>query len=360
MGFALDPAQDRSLARALRAALLDQVEDAESELRGGRGEGRAHAPGELDEQVGIEAVHETRKALKRARTVLRLLRRAFGIKRARNEARALGGIARQLAAARDARILQLALARLLENSDEVHVTEAIRVAQATQGGAVLALADSTREKVLAELRAARERLGRLRRRGRMNKALNKALRSGLRRMLRRIRTEHTAARKAPTAENFHALRRRCKDFYYVARLLEELSPDLLAPRLGELDRLGVVLGEEHDLAVLLERLKAQPAEWGGEAVAALLEPLIERERQRLRAEAEPLVAHLVALRPRWFARAVVKQLRAIWGRPPTPAADTPAADTNGAPSDEAATPAEAAPAADPGAAPPGPQDPAPV
>lgn len=354
MGFALDPTQDRKLASALRAALLGQVEDAASALHGQSGEGRgkrgrAHAPGELDEGSGIEAVHEARKALKRARAVLRLVRRALGKRRARNEARALSGIARQLSAARDAQTVQLSLARLLEASDEVHVTEAIRVAQATQGGAVLAPAESTREKVLSDLRAARERLGRLKLRG----SIDKALRSGLRRMLRRIRAEHQAARKAPTAENFHALRRRCKDFYYAARLLTELGPDLLAPRLGELDRLGEALGEEHDLTVLLGRLEAQRAERDGEAAAALIEPLIERERQRLRAEAEPRVAHLVALRPRRFARAVVKQLRAIWHhRPERPA------DPKEAP--RAAVAADGEPAEHPGAASPGAQDLAPV
>jgi CHAD domain-containing protein len=347
MGFALDPAQDRPLRAALRESLLAQVEGAAAELRGGIGaegesaRGRAHAPGEspheLDDEALIKAVHETRKALKRARAVLRLLRRAVGSKRARNEASRLSEIARQLSAARDAQVLRVALSRLLESSDEVHVTEAIRVAQATQEGAVPALAASTREEVLADLCAARERLEGLRLRG----SINKALRSGLRRMLRRIRTEYGRAIAEPTAENFHTLRRRCKDFYYAARLLEDTSPDLLAPMLGELDRLGEALGEEHDLTILLERLHAQRAEWGGEAVVALLEPLIERERQRLRAEARPPCERLVALAPRWFARAVVNQLRAVWKNPPEPEAAEGKAPTKGA------EPPAAAPVAEP-------------
>lgn len=357
MGFALDPAKDRPLASALRAALLDQVEDAARELRKGPKEGRAngagrvHAPGPLDEEAGIEAVHQTRKALKRARAMLRLLRRALGLGRVRTEARALGGIARQLSAARDAHILQLALTRLLDKSEEVQVTEAIRRGLLTQSGPVLALAESTRDKVLGELRAARERLKRLRPRG----SIGKALRSGLRRMLRRLQAAHAATRKAPTAENFHALRRRSKDLYYVARLLEELSPDFLAPRLDELGRIGEALGAAHDLTVLLRRLKAQPSEWGGEAVAGLLEPLIERERQRLLAQAEPLCERLVTVRPRRFARAAVTQLRTIWKHPPGPASTKRPAR-----SDEAVVPAEAKPAADPEAGSPGPQDPAPV
>ncbi|MCR4294593.1 MAG: CHAD domain-containing protein, partial [Elusimicrobia bacterium] len=105
-----------------------------------------------------------------------------------------------------------------------------------------------------------------------DRAVGPALGKGLRRSVRRARRGYRAARAAPGKRRFHALRKRSK------ALLLEL--EALGPRAGgaesiaELRRLSKVLGREHDLSVLRERLGRE----AGGAPAAVLR--LARRRQR--------------------------------------------------------------------------------
>lgn len=102
------------------------------------------------------------------------------------------------------------------------------------------------------------------------------------------------ARAAPGKRRFHSLRKRSK------ALLLEL--EALGPRaengaaLEDLRRLAKVLGREHDLSVLRERLGRD----AGGAPAAVLR-LARRRRRRLRRRALVLAKGLFSSRGRNFA-----------------------------------------------------------
>jgi len=82
-----------------------------------------------------------------------------------------------------------------------------------------------------------------------------------------------------------------------------LHAQLLAPAgarfARDLDRLGKMLGEDHDLAVLLERLESHKSAWASEQRAA------QSKRARLGPAALKLAVRIFAARPRDFARRLV-------------------------------------------------------
>lgn len=82
--------------------------------------------------------------------------------------------------------------------------------------------------------------------------------SGLQRTYRRGRRAEHRARHEPSAERLHELRKRSEDLRYAAGLLRPLAPK----RFKALDRaaheLSDLLGEDHDLAVLLEHAEGLP------------------------------------------------------------------------------------------------------
>lgn len=300
MGFALDRGQGRSMEEAVRGALRGQLDEAAEVLRDAGGSGTP---------AFDEAVHEARKSLKRARAVLRLLRPGLGKKAVRTETQALAATARRLAAARDARILHDTLERLAAAAEGGVERAAVQAAQeARRGQGVPHVPDEARDTVLSELGAACERVPGLK----LDGSVRRTVHRGLTRLLRQIRAAYATASSSPSAEHFHALRKRCKDFFYVCKLLADASPNLVGPLLKDLDRLGELLGEEHDLALLGEQIHARPDEWGGSDGAAELLRLTARERLRLQDEARPLCERLIVLSPGRFGAGVARELKASW------------------------------------------------
>ncbi|MFO0576746.1 MAG: CHAD domain-containing protein [Polyangia bacterium] len=300
MGFALDRGQGRLMDEAVLGALRGQLDEAAAVLREAGGPGTP---------IFDTAVHEARKSLKRARAVLRLLQPGLGKKAVRSEAKALAATARRLAAARDARILHDTLERLAATAEEGPERAAVQAAQAArQGQGVPHVPDEARDTVLSELGAACERVQGLALAGSVQRTVHR----GLARLLRQIRSAYATASSSPSAENFHALRKRCKDFFYVCKLLTDASPNLVGPLVKDLDRLGEALGEEHDLALLAEQIHARPEEWGGSDGAAELVRLTGRERERLQGEARPLCERLIVLSPGRFGAGVARELKETW------------------------------------------------
>ena len=65
-------------------------------------------------------------------------------------------------------------------------------------------------------------------------------------------------RENPTADNFHDLRKRVKDHWYHIRLLEGLWTDVMQAHEKSLKDLETWLGDDHNLAVLRERISPSP------------------------------------------------------------------------------------------------------
>jgi CHAD domain-containing protein len=127
-----------------------------------------------------------------------------------------------------------------------------------------------------------------------------AIEPGLRRMYRRGRRDWRAMRKEPTVEGLHEWRKRTKEFWYDHELLRTLWKPVMKAVGNEAHDLSDLLGDDHDLAVLLEwaREHADPAPELVEAV--------EGRRSDLQEQAVELGARLYADRTRVFIRRLVR------------------------------------------------------
>ncbi len=299
----------------------------------GRSQGAAGAP--PDEK----AVHETRKAIKRLRALLRVLRRELGERGFQHENTTLREIAGELSRARDATVMLATLDALIERHPRKLARRqgvlALRRRLAAESATAqrLTLADPhDRARVLGELHAFRWRvsawslpadadirlvaadLERLYRQGRAR-----------RRRVLRARRQRTLA--------MHRWRKRVKDLRHVAEMLDRRGSagarkgkssgsgrsrgsgrsDAAATHLRKLaaraDELGELLGEEHDLAVLAQHLRdgadARSGLWhtGPRTRKALLE-LIAKRRRKLRRRALRLGERLYGRKPAGFMRGV--------------------------------------------------------
>ncbi|HYM54449.1 MAG TPA: CHAD domain-containing protein [Solirubrobacteraceae bacterium] len=259
------------------------------------------------------AVHETRKALKRLRALVRLLRPELGEGAFARETAALRETGRRLAGARDAEVMVGTLDGLLQRHPrKLGRRPSLRKLrgrllserdQATE----LALGDAAaRRRVLEELRAARGRVAHWQLRDRPGIAIAQP---GLERLYRQGRNRYMAAAggRGDRGRALHEWRKRVKDLRYAA---EMLGVGRLARRA---DRLGETLGEDHDLALLAARVRRREERSRiGRRTRKTLLKLIARRRRELRERALSDGARLYRRPPKRF----VRRLRRAAAGPP--------------------------------------------
>lgn len=323
------------LAQALQRMATGQLDIAIETLERADGSGSSET-----------AVHETRKALKRLRALLGLLEPRLGEEVFGRENAALRGSAKKLAGARDGDVLLATLDALIERHPRKlegrggvlrlrsHLlSERERARRATLGDPML------RTEVLAELRACRVRVAAWQLAESDGIEL---LQPGLTRLYRqgRERYRRVARRRGAQTRAMHRWRKRVKDLRYTAQMLvpvEQGTPKRPkrkrarrrwararkdAAWLGRVERraekLGELLGEEHDLAVLDEYLWAQRGGKSGLRIGRrshkTLRRLIAKRRAELRKTALHAGERLYDRSPQKFvARVRSAQLRA--GKP---------------------------------------------
>ncbi len=277
---------------------------------------------------GEHTVHETRKALKRARALVRLLRDELDDKRFARANTQLRDCARQLAGARDATVMLEALDGVVKRDPALRDADgpgAGRALRADGPSAVRALrAELMAERdsasvpvevarqVAAELWTVRAQVATWDLSGR-KRASSKLLASGLEGLYRQGRRRmRRARRRRRDIAAMHAWRKSAKDLRYVAETLERSDarhPRKPARRLKRVarraDRLAEMLGEEHDLALLEQRVRAHAKRRGlGKRAHRDLSRAIERRRKRLRKRALREGGRLYEHKPRRFVRRV--------------------------------------------------------
>jgi CHAD domain-containing protein len=314
-------------AEGLRRVILGQLDLAVESLEG-------HTAG-----TGEHTVHETRKALKRLRALLVLLRAELGTKRYARENAALRDCGRRLAGARDAEVMLGTLDSLVQR-DRSHFTRsaAVRTLRAQllaerDTAAAHAIHDPrVRGEVIVELRAVRARAARWelrergfrllapglediytrgRRRMRVARRCAAAERPGEERRGKRSRRARKGkrARRGQSVEALHTWRKRVKELRYATETLDRggkgaggSSKDVrrVARRA---DRLGEMLGEEHDLALLEARVRERSRLFAGERkVRKRLLASIAARRRKLRKRALREGERLYRRPPRRFVR----------------------------------------------------------
>jgi CHAD domain-containing protein len=306
------------LAGGLKRMAGEQLELSIEQLSAGNGAGPAE-----------EAIHETRKALKRLRTIVRILEPGLGEQALAQETGALRDVAAQLSVARDTEVMLATLESLLERHPRKLDRRGVRRlrarlieerdrARAETLGDPVAMA-----LVVADLGACRLRVQTWPDPPRSDRRL---LEPGLERLYGQGRRRYRRARKArgDPAVAMHEWRKRVKDLRYLGEMLQcqATLPIFAVPMPGapptgkrrrerrseplrklarRADVLGEVLGEEHDLAALAARVRSSHGK-------KALEPKLGRGTRRALLKA-------IARRRRKLQRRALKQGRSIYDAP---------------------------------------------
>jgi CHAD domain-containing protein len=301
----------RSRAERARAYRLRRGEDTADGVRrvargqldraGDRLDAGTSARGDLD-----AAVHDTRKAFKRLRALVRVSRDALGDEAYRRENTIFRDAGRRLSGTRDAAVLVETLdglaARYRDELDD-GAFAGLRGALASEAEAASsALADDRAavNAVQGTLEAARRRVGGWPLPDDGSVAM---LEPGFERIYRRGRRALKAARKHPDTETFHELRKRAKDLWHAAQVLRPAAAKTMKELGRRAHALSDAAGDDHDLAVLRAAARERHAALApGEL--ALLERLIARRRRRLQRRALAHGRRLYASKPAALAKLV--------------------------------------------------------
>ncbi len=293
--------------RIVRRILQRHLEQARREARRGR-------------TVTDRRIHATRKALKRARAALRLLRAGTEPAAYRRANGALRAAARPLGKGRDAKIL---LERLHETERHAGgpapapLRRALRSAHAD----ALARADVDMQRCAAGLKShltALHALARPASRPVFEAAARRIIAAGLKRTYSRGRRALPAARAGRSFGPLHDARKQAQYLWHQLRMIALIAPRPARELARTAHRISDLLGEDHDLAVLAMRvgaLRRRPASAAARAGRASdsaryarLVSAIDARRARLEDTAFGLARELYRAKPGAFARRVAGRL----------------------------------------------------
>lgn len=265
------------------------------------------------------AVHETRKAIKRLRTIDRLRACTLPSKRRRRRRKALRSAAQALSGARDAEVALATLeATIVQGEERLASRPGVMRLRASLLAERIAAEDELKTARGGGVEAALMTLSSLKEEegvqggsqpsgsGWTVTGLTKIYATGRKAMWRALRSEE--------ATDMHEWRKRVKDLRYAAEALTTVGKqDAATERMRRLakraDKLGEALGEEHDLALLAARVKAQRALFAKDRKGrkALLRAL-KRRRRRLRKQTSKLGRKLYDDKPKRFAKRMKRAL----------------------------------------------------
>jgi len=257
-----------SFEEGFRRIALEQIDQATAQLS-------------QDGQQAV-AVHETRKALKRLRALLRLMRPAIGNDAFKSENAQLRDIGLSLSGARDRHVLletasKLAAAGRLGRRG---VAESLQQAIQAANGAGEPLSFGGAAQRLGE---ARKRLAKLTVEGSGFDVVGE----GLEMSYREARRAFHHAYEEPSDEAFHEWRKGAQRHWRQMGLLSRAWTDCLEARAREARELSQLLGDDHDLAILSAFVHDDSATGLREEAAAVIETAARRRQQELRTAARP-------------------------------------------------------------------------
>lgn len=255
-----------------------------------------------------EAVRQVRKATKALRAMIPLLEGVASRDARAGAERSLADAAGVLSPVRDRDAMLAIIARLLGTRDDARARSLRGELTAALVPDVDPLAMVRLDEMLVE-RAATE-LVRVRRAAeswefgeiecdRIESALARSWR-GARRLARSGWDEEAD-------ERAHDLRKQCSRLALQVGLLEERDRSLRGVR-RKLKRICDLLGEEHDLAMLSERVALEARRFSREGLPEAVGLLCEAARQRLRESARAIADGLFARRGRSFRRRIRRAL----------------------------------------------------
>jgi len=246
----------------------------------------------------VAAIHETRKSLKRLRALLRLIRPAIGEDVFRQENAALRAIGLSLSGARDRHVL-------LETLDKLDasvgfgrrgVADKMRRSIAETNGVEAFL---TMQQAHDRLVEAKARLAELK----INGEGFDIVGGGLERSYRRACRAFANAYAHPSDEGFHEWRKGAQAHWRQMVLLARAWPDYLGARAMEARTLSQIIGDDHDLALLIAFAHSEAAGLNVEQ-AAVVESAARQRQGMLRAMARPRGERLFAASPKRLRKSI--------------------------------------------------------
>jgi len=234
----------------------------------------------------VEAIHDARKRIKKTRALLRLARPGLKRKAYKRRNRALRDAGRGMSGSRDADVLAETVDLLAERYAERYPKTffaGVRQPLAMHAQALRREADAGEH--VAALRELADDEWPLR------DLDSDALAESLERTYARGRDAFARADRKPTTTNLHEWRKRVKDLWYQQKLLEDTWPGVMKAQAKEAKTLSKLLGEDHDLAVLSERVDDDQ-----------LHAMIDVRRAELLEQSRDLGRRIYAERPKAFAR----------------------------------------------------------
>lgn len=269
------------LAVGLKRLSLDSLETAMSGFYDG------------EEAFGM-AVHETRKTTKQLRSVLRLVRSEVGEKAYRFEDAEMRGISAMISHVRSSavRVENVSLLRDLYGSFLAPDTFAdlgerlqlmhLRLENRVMEDPML-VGDVVERLERAHARYSSWPTHEESRRiyGTGVRDSYEAIGPGLTETFRKGRHQMVAAYRSPSPARFHQWRKRVKYLRYQMEILTPLWPEVVLGMAITLDRIGALLGQDHDLADLLEAVASRTDLCPNPVERSLLKALAEQRRSDL-------------------------------------------------------------------------------
>jgi CHAD domain-containing protein len=265
------------LAQEVRRVALEQIDLAEEKL--------------TSEHDIPDAIHNARRGLKRLRALIRLLRPAIGDTAYRRESERIAGTARLLAGARDVHVMRLTATKLESRFGPLPggAGKRLNAFLAKEAAAIPSDAKDGRAQALKRLKQTRKFF--------TGPALDDlsfaALAEGLERCYRKGRRGFRDAFRKPSDESFHAWRKSVQRHWRHMQLIGRAWPEALSARADEAKELSRLLGEDHDLAVLLAKITDAAPDLTRDDMAAI-GSLCRSWQTEIRGLAEPRGARLFA------------------------------------------------------------------
>jgi CHAD domain-containing protein len=296
MAFQLDPAKDiGSNVRALGAVQVDRV---------------LKRLAIKSEQA--RAVHEARKTMKRLRALLRLIKPALDKKTFRANEDQLKEIGRSLSGARDIQAMLECIVRL-EAAEPEAAQEPVGIAlkrqlEILQADAERPLPGKSGTGLRKQLRLVRKAF-----------AGFKIEADGADIIFTSIRKDYAAARdafhhayEADRDEAFHEWRKLVQRHWRQLLLIEAGWPSMIRPHIDTVHELADVLGDEHDLYMLAERIGNAETPLGSRKQINAYLALCRKRQDMLRVRAKLLGERLFHEKP----ASIAARLAAYWRTQP--------------------------------------------
>lgn len=309
--FNLNPGE--ALAGGLRRLSLDQFDLALTGLRG--------------QSVSRDvAIHEMRKASKRIRALLRMVRPVIGERVFKAENAALRDAARLVAGVRDGAVLIDAVARtrgryghLLAPGVFIDLEDRLRRRHQRMLGRVLD-DDEVLQHVVGELHRARSRYaawpidledprfpaGRSNRRAISNSF--SSIGPGIAATYRDGQKQMRLAIAGPTTEHLHEWRKHVKYLRHQVEIVSPVWPEVVGGLAASLSHLGDVLGDDHDQSELVRLVASLPDLMPDPDERNLLVALSQQRRRELQGAALVMGKRIYAEAPDRFSM----RLEAYW------------------------------------------------